>query len=279
MARSKRKSSTRKGFRTGRRSGGGVFWYALGAIIALGLLGAAGFWQFKTSREMAFDTETLCPSPSGPVAMTAILFDLTDPLTKAQSNQLAQYIEQEFSSAAAGTQFTMGVVSEDAASWGATEPLCKPIMAQDASALTQNLAMVRDRYEAGFIAPMRRNLAHMTSATGANSSPIMESLQGLVADSRGFLTFSGARKLIVVSDLLQHSDVMSFYRGDDWQSFAASHAYQRLGHTLSGAEIMLFAVPRDVERIRDPAVIEDFWLRYFDLQGAKLPRFRALGDL
>ena len=138
MARSKRKSSTRKGFRTGRRSGGGVFWYALGSIIALGLLGAAGFWQFKTSREMAFDTETLCPSPSGPVAMTAILFDLTDPLTKAQSSQLAQYIEQEFSSAAAGTQFTMGVVSEDAASWGATEPLCKPIMAQDARADSPN---------------------------------------------------------------------------------------------------------------------------------------------
>lgn len=253
--------------------------YLLGAVIALGLLGAAGWWANRTSTEMAVNAETLCSITTGPVAETVILFDLTDPLATAQTSQLLQYLEREFANAMIGTQFTLGVVSENSADWGATPPLCKPHSEKDVSSLTQNVPLVKQRYEERFLAPLEANLQRMISASGAKSSPIMESLQALTAGTPGFLTFTGPRKVILVSDLLQHSDAMSFYRGDDWQSFAASPAFQRLGHTLEGAEIEIFAVPRVVDKIKDPAVVEDFWLRYFDLQGANLPKVHSLGDL
>lgn len=253
--------------------------YIVGAIVALGLLGLAGWWMNRTSGEMAVDADTLCPLVTGPVAETVILFDLTDPLAPAQTSQLLQYLEREFADAAIGTQFTLGVVSEDPADWGATPALCKPHSDKDVSSLTQNVPLVKQRYEERFLAPLKASLSGMISASGANSSPIMESLQALIATTPGFLTFPGPRKVILVSDLLQHSDAMSFYRGDDWQSFSNSPAFQRLGRTLDGVEVAVFAVPRVSDKINDPAAVEDFWLRYFDLQGAQLPTLRSLGDL
>ncbi|MCW1918205.1 hypothetical protein NX862_05530 [Rhodobacter sp. KR11] len=264
-------------FRSRRSKGGSPLPYALGAVVALGLLGGAGWWMSRTASTMAVDA-ALCPL-SGPVAETAILFDLTDPMAPAQTAQLRQYLEGEFAGAAVGTQFTMGVVSEDQALWGATDPLCKPASVKDVSSLTQNVTLVQKRFQERFQDPLQVNLDRMISASGAKTSPIMESLQALVADTPGFLTYAGPRKLILVSDLLQNSDAMSFYRGEDWQSFQASPAFARLGRTLDRVDVTIFAVPREVATLKDPKAVEDFWIRYFELQGANLPKLRSLGDL
>ena len=276
MARTKRKP-VRK--RSSRGSGWGAVPYVIGALIAVGVLVAALYLKGQTEDQMAVDPKTLCPVSTGPVAMTAILFDLTDPLTPAQSKQLTQYLDLEIAKATTGTEFTMGVVREDPADWGATEPLCKPRTGDDVSQLTQNVRLVTQRYEERFLTPVRENIQRMIAATAAKQSPIMEALQTLIADTPNFLTYAGPRQVIVVSDLLQHSDAMSFYRGDDWQSFANSVGYSRLGKTLIGADVTIFTVPREVAKIKDPAVIEDFWLRYFDVQGSQLPTFKNLGDL
>ena len=262
-----------------RRGGSSSLPYVVGAVIAFALLAGAGYWMSRTATEMAVDKDTLCPISTGPIAEVIILFDLTDPLAPAQSSQLVQYLEREFRDAPVGTQFTMGVVSEDPVAWGATSPLCKPNTDKDVSAVTQNVKMVRERYEQRFRLPLEANVQKMISASGSNSSPIMESLQALIASTPGFLTFEGPRKVILVSDLLQHSEAMSFYRGDSWSSFASSPAYSRISRTLGGANVEIYAVPRVVEKISDPSVVEDFWLRYFELQGTQLPSIRSLGDL
>lgn len=276
MARPRRRRSSRRS-----RHGGGssIILYVLGALIAVGLLGAAIFYRGQTEQEMAVNPETLCPAATGPVAMTAILFDLTDPLSAAQSKQLLQLIEKEIADASIGTQFTMGIVSEEPDAWGATAPLCKPRSGTDVSTLTQNVSLVEKRYEQQFLAPLHDNIQRMISSTGADHSPIMEAMQTLIADTPGYLTFAGPRKVIVISDLLQNSDAMSFYRGDDWQSFAASPDFLRLNRGLGEVDVVVFAVPRNVAKIKDPRAIEDFWVHYFDAQGTHLPTFKTIGDL
>lgn len=144
MARARRHRSSRR--RSSRNGGSSILLYILGALVAVGLLGAAVFYRNQTEQEMAINPDTLCPLATGPVAMTAILFDLTDPLTQAQSKQLLQLIEKEIADAPIGTQFTMGVVSEQPEAWGATAPLCKPRSGSDVSTLTQNVKLVEERY-------------------------------------------------------------------------------------------------------------------------------------
>lgn len=275
-ARSRRRRHSR-----GRGHGGGL--KTAGIVILAVLLsagmGAGAWWHSRQQRAAAIDQTRLCPTATGPVGMTAILLDLTDALSPAQKSQLLGYLEQEIDDAPQGTQFTLGVVSADPDQWGATPPLCKPQDVSTASALTQNPGLIAKRYRDRFLQPLQDNIARMTAASGAKQSPIMESLQALIADTPGFVTYDGPRRVLLVSDLLQHSDALSFYRGNDWQSFVKSPAYQRLGATLGDAEIRIFQVPRPLEGVDDPAVLEDFWARYFDVQGAHLPVLKRLGDL
>lgn len=275
----RRRRTPRRAGRRGRH--GGVGTPILAAVAALLVASVAGafWWSGQDQKANATDEVTLCPVPDGPTAMTAILIDLTDPISPAQHAQLTALLDREVAEAIRGTQFTMGVVSEDPAGWGASPPLCKPQSRNSASALTQNATLIGRRYRDRFVAPLQDRIATLTGVSGANQSPIMESLQALVAATPGFVTFDGPRRIIIVSDLLQHSEAMSFYRGGDWESFHASPSYQRLGSILSGAEVMLLQIPRPSEGVRDPQILEDFWARYFDVQGAHLPSVKRLGDL
>lgn len=278
MARTRSRSRRSSPRRRGSRKSGTVL-LTMGAIFLSASLAGAFWWSGHEAHANAFDKQTLCPIAAGPAAMTAILVDVTDPLSPAQHSQLLARLEKEIDDAPRGTQFTVGLVSEDPANWGASEPLCKPQDAATANSFTQNAALIDQRYQTAFLEPLQLSLSELVSASGANQSPIMESLQTLVAESSDFVTYEGPRRLVLVTDLLQHSDVLSFYRGGNWESFRESRDYQRIGSTLEDTEVIIYQIPRPAEGVSDPAVLEDFWLRYFDRQGARLPIVNRLGDL
>ncbi|MBV0892604.1 hypothetical protein KTN05_12160 [Paracoccus sp. Z118] len=264
--------------RKSRRRGGPNPLLLLGAAAAVAGIGALFYLQSRTATAMSIDPATLCP-PGGPAGMTAILIDVTDALAPSQAAKLLEFVEEEVRQAPIATQFTLGVVSDDPQRLGSTDALCKPWAGNDVSSLTQNVAAVQERYQEKFHDPLRRSFQDMIAASDATRSPIMEGLQSLVAETPRFVTFDGPKEIIIVSDLLQHSDAMSFYRGEDWQGFMASPASQRLSDSLHGVDVSVYLIPRPAEGVDDPAVIEDFWVRYFDVQGANLPRIRRLGDL
>jgi outer membrane protein OmpA-like peptidoglycan-associated protein len=118
----------------------------------------------------------------------------------------------------------------------------------------------------------------------ATRSPIMESLQALIAEtpllvedrSRG--GDQRERRLLIVSDMLQNSEAVSFYRGQEWADFQASRDFVRLGRNLHDVEVEILRLPRDEPAIRDRNAVEHFWVRYFDYQGAGV-RARTIGDL
>ena len=119
----------------------------------------------------------------------------------------------------------------------------------------------------------------------ASRAPIMESLQVLVAETPLLVQGNSApgdrrdrRRIIIVSDMLQNSDVVSFYRGQEWADFQASRDFARLGRNLNGALVEVLRLPRDEPAIRDPEAVDHFWVRYFDYQGADIST-RTIGDL
>jgi outer membrane protein OmpA-like peptidoglycan-associated protein len=118
----------------------------------------------------------------------------------------------------------------------------------------------------------------------SSRSPIMESLQALVAETP-LLVEDGLRasdrrdrRIVIISDMLQNSDVVSFYRGQEWDDFQASRDFARLGRNLHGAAVDVLRLPRNEPAIRDPGAVDHFWVRYFDYQGASV-RARTIGDL
>ncbi|HEU0222720.1 MAG TPA: hypothetical protein VFR34_11005, partial [Paracoccaceae bacterium] len=276
MARSaiRRGGGTR--FGTARRSQGEGAWLWWLLIVISVLAMAAGFFAVQWVRRSGqIDAATLCPA-DGPAGVLVAVLDLTDPLSPAQSARLRGELQREIEASPAGTMISVGLVSADPANWGARFALCKPREGKEASELYENPGLIAERYEKGFREPLDATLGAMIGRAAEKSSPIMEGLQAVIAATPGFADSKGSRRLLVASDLLQHSEVLSFYRGEDWEHFAASRDFTRLAGNLEGVEVLLLRVPRPQARIAEPAAVEDFWANYFDHQLAASVRSRVL---
>ena len=260
-----------------RRSGAGqAGWWALIAATVAAL--AAGLVFVLENRPPSIDEATLCPEEAGPAAGVVILLDLTDPLGRTQHERLTGILARTVKEAQTDTLFAVGAVEAGPGERGAKFGLCKPLEGRKANELYQNPALVRKRYEEKFKKPLDAMLDEMLAARPADRSPIMESLQALLASTPGFLDAKYPRRILIVSDLFENSAAFSFFRGGTWQTFVRSPDFRRLAKNMNGIDIEIHRLPRSSAKV-DNADVEDFWVNYFDQAGVRKLSTRWLGDL
>lgn len=263
--------------RKGRRNHGNAKWYLAIVICTALVVGVMMGSQLLISKAR-IDETTLCHT-SGALNVTAILLDLTDPLSSTQQKRLSVILEREFSSSDTDTMISLGVVSEDPAKWGAQFTKCKPETGETANALYENPTIIAQRYAREFVQPVHATLTSMLTGKAENRSPIMEALQSLISQTPSFTSVRGQRKIIIVSDMLQNSGTLSFYSGHGWDYFAKNNGVARLAGNLSGVTVKIIRIPRSGHNIPSNDITEGFWSRYFDKQGSRPPTVTSLGDL
>lgn len=265
-------------YRRRRRGHGLPPWLAaLGILMLVVLVGAGGWFAYQQMQADRIDAATLCPV-DGATGSLAILLDMTDPLGATQAINLKAELSEFVMGSPRGTLVGLGRVSDQPGELGAAFAACRPMTGAEGGDLTRNSEMLEAQFQERFLKPFRAEVSSLLDAREAKNSPIMEGLQALLGGMRTVATHGGVRRAVIVSDLLQHSDAMSFYRGDDWNSFKASSSYARLAHTLEGTDVILIRVPRPSARV-DAAAVDDFWVRYLEAQGADSVDVKILGDL
>jgi hypothetical protein len=276
MARRRSKPARRKSRRRGQ-SNSNALWY-LAIVVCVALVVGVGFLAQKLIASGQVDEATLCHT-GGALNATAVLLDLTDPLSPTQQARLKTILANEVSGSSVDTMMALGVVSEDPGNWGARFAKCKPATGEDANGLYENRTIIAERYAREFTDPIQDTLQAMLTGATENQSPIMEALQSLVSETPDFTRAKGHRKIIIVSDMLQHSDNLSFYRGQGWDYFTQQNGAQRLAGNLSGVNVEILRIPRTGGKIPSAEITEGFWTRYFDKQGSRPPSVSSLGDL
>lgn len=277
--RSRKKVARRRpagGRRSRSRSNNNALWIAV-IIGCLGLVVGVGFVASNLIEGGKINEATLCHS-SGATNVTSVLLDLTDPLSTTQQARLKTILANEVEASTEDTMIALGVVSEDPARWGAMFAKCKPASGSDANGLYENPAIIEARYDEEFIKPIQATLQAMLNGDVENQSPIMEALQSLISETPDFTRIRGHRKIIIVSDMLQHSDTLSFYRRQGWDYFADQNGERRLAGNLTGVSVEILRIPR-AGKIPPKEITEGFWTRYFDKQGTRPPLVSSLGDL
>ena len=262
-----------------RRGEGGALGVVLAGLAIVAMIGVAGlvfFWSYFSSQGPRIDEASLCPE-TGPTAHLAILVDTTDPMSLTLLEAARQQIERKIEEAAVHTRISFATVNPDMETRGdAFFSMCKPQSGKDASILTQNPDIVEEGFRTGFADPVSGAMGALLRVPEAQGSPIMESIQEFAARIPGFAVTEVPRELVLMSDLMQHSDNFSFYRGGDWKSFASARGPTRFGSAYDGATVTVLRIPRLPERAE---IIDDFWVRYFDAQGFDDIRVTRLGDL
>lgn len=265
--------------RSGRRKPGWIDkagWLAV-VIAVVALLG--GVFAISFDKPEGVD-EMLCPKVRGPAAGLVVLLDLTDPLNKTQHKRLREIVDRRIADAVPDTLIAVGAVRTEVNARGVDFVSCKPRDGKQADDLYENPRMIAEQYEKKFRDPLDAIISGMLQSPAAKSSPIMESLQALLVGVAGFVDAQYPKRVVIVSDLLQHSPVFSFYRGDNWRRFVRSPAAQRLAGRLKDVTVEICRVPRPNARVNN-AEVDNFWVNYFERAGVSriFTSTCPLGDL
>jgi len=211
-----------------------------------------------------------CPEDGSYAAQVAVLVDPSDSLTSVQRSVVPRILETiEFD---VPTTAEIRVYALAQAGRGDTASLlrtCVPTHPDDVSSFTGNPRIAEREYEE-FATSLRSELSTLLDVEGDVVSPLIEGIQVAVVNAFQPRTSNIPRHLMIVSDMLQNSAAMSFYReAVDFGPLSRNPDYGTLRVDLSGVEVSVFLLARSGEAGRLQAGnMRRFWEDYFLDQGA-----------
>lgn len=249
-----------------RREKGPWFWRSAIALMltsVFGLFAAAAIHQ-----PPATDPETGCRLDREDPVHTIVLVDQSDPFNATDLDWVRTLLDGEARSLPRHGRLTL-VVPNSASPYDPVQVFtgCSPGSAAESNPIFQNPKMIAAAWERKFHAPLMVEADESLRDTVAPSSPLMEAMYTL-ADRPDFQPQVPVRRLILVSDLMQHSPGFSMYKsGADADAWAdSSLADMRAG--LEGVEVVARIVPRQ-EYPLPLGDVKVFWRDWFAGAGAE----------
>lgn len=263
MARRKRRRSN---------SGGGIgTTVGIGALVLIiaALVGTFGYFKFKASQNVALDPETFCPI-EGPVSTTAVLLDLTDPVAKPTLDDLKNRFDALMGEVPEGGKLAVFGLTEQTSEIDLKVAVCNPGDGKNVDPITSNPRLAHQRWEDAYRQPLGAFIEGLSNEASASYSPIMAGIQQIALTEFNSRREGGGRRLIVVSDMLEHTDVFSHYReGTSMAAYEAGPADDMFRTDLQGVSVTVMLIQR-LNPPASPVQLSDFWTRWFGDYKAEL---------
>lgn len=241
-----------------------------GVLIAISALVLAGIFVWNQMNTGPDLDSANCPEDRRYAAQISILIDPSDSLTTVQRSVIPRILETIEFDAPATAEIRIYPLAQ-AGRGDSTSVLraCVPAHPDGVSPITGNPQIAAREYEE-FSTSVRGELSDLLDAQEDSISPLLEGIQVAVVSAFQPRTSNMPRQLMIVSDMLQNSQTMSFYReAIDFGSLSRNPDYSTLRVDLSGVEVTVFLLARGGEagRIQDENM-RQFWEDYFLDQGA-----------
>jgi hypothetical protein len=185
-------------------------WLLIFSIIILLTLLVLAAWSSITKKKL--DQVTLCEIGT-PSQVVAILIDKTGGFNENQQRIVSRAIIKEIETLSVGHRLAIYDVDPKKFKGLSTAVFdkCKPRDGSDANQFIENKQMLAKQFNKDFASQVKGITEEATQALEASRSPILESLTDLAT----IYTLESDQKLarvVLISDLLQHTDTISFYR-------------------------------------------------------------------
>lgn len=241
-------------------------------IVAVAILAGASYGYMALLQDrVEVDPESMCPV-SGPMEITAVFIDSTDPFSAIQQDYLSKYFSELLGSVETGAMIQVYSASDFATS--GFEPIvsiCDPGDGDEASEWTANPERIKKKWRELFDEPLRQSVLTGMTRDGADTSPLMKMIQSLSIQAFPLSKRDVSLNLVVVSDMLEHTaDYSQYSDGNDFGAVARRPFFSHVTPNLAGVNVTVLYVARTrLERLQttDHA---DFWGDYFSHFGAIL---------
>lgn len=170
----------------------------------------------------SIDEVTNCPASTKEEVV--FIIDLTDTLNRTQDSIVREVIRSKVFAADRQTRFSFYLITEDINDFDIYLTICNPGDGSDANEFIANKRRLYEKWEQGFKIHIDDIMHLLTITPEARYSPIIESIK-IASVERFFNSKAGRKKLILISDLLQHSTGFTNYRMDYSPESATSNPY------------------------------------------------------
>lgn len=250
-----------------RRSDRGPwFWRGMIALmlgVVFGLFALVAFNQPPTVM-----ADTGCRMDRKDPAHTVLLIDQSDPFNPNDLGWVYEFVDAEARSLPKYGRLTvMTPNAENPYDPKVIFVACSPGSAAEANPIFSNPKMIEQTWQTDFYEPLIAEVEKALLDTRQPSSPLSEAIYS-IADRADFQEGKGRRRVVLVSDLMQHSEGFSFYRvGADYDAYLGS----KLAETspkMNKVEVVARIVPRQIYDL-PMADVKAFWRAYFSEAGAE----------
>lgn len=221
------------------------FFIILGVIIVV--IGIAFFRYQLQENKITLDPVTLCPVTAPSPKYVALVFDKSDNYNLIQKHFLKRFFTQFKKKLAPGTKISIYLIDET--SKNTVLPylvVCAPRTGKDANVFYENPRIITERWQEKFESPLDEVINGALQAGNASFSPIMEALQVVSLSAFPENATLADKKIILISDMLQHTPEWSHYRGQlDVLKLKKTSYYQRINTDLRNAEVNILYVRRE----------------------------------
>ncbi|EJK87166.1 hypothetical protein [Rhizobium sp. AP16] len=263
MARRKRRSR-------GGSSAGLIIATVCLAVLSLGIVGAYGWLRYKANGNVAVDQVSLCPV-DGPKSETAILLDVTDPISDTTALDLRNQFQKIVADVPVGGAIDIYALTAKEGELIQTFHGCNPGSGANVDEWTSNPRLAQARWEKGFQKPLADIAGKLNVGEAGKLSPIMAAIQKINLEVFASAAPGTPKHLYIASDMLEHTDAFSNYRdGASYQKFQASPARDKYRTSLDGVmvKIIAFQRPNTKFSMEDLANFWAQWIKnnngYFD---------------
>lgn len=233
------------------------------AALSLVIVGGYIWLSLRAASAPAIDAASLCPA-TGPTSVTAVLLDVTDPITATTTIDLRNQFQKVVSSIPIGGSLQIYALTEKEGELRPTFSGCNPGSGNSVDIWTSNPRLAQDRWEKGFEKPLEDISKDITRGDVGRASPIMAAIQQINLTAFGQLPSGIPKSLYVASDMIEHTKYFSNYRdGVSYAKFQHSPARDKFRTSLDGVSIKLLAFQRPGMKFTMEQ-LADFWASWIN---------------
>ena len=238
------------------------------AILIVAMIGVFAFLKIRASGHVPLDKITMCPE-SGPVSVTAVLMDTTDPITDITKSQLKTQFDKIVASLPVGGLMEIYNLTDVQSELKLLFAACNPGDGSDVDELTDNPRLRKKRWKDAFDDPLQRiRTEEIGSGSIGSQSPIMAGVQRVKVDLFDRKDIADIPKtLVVASDMIEHTKFYSQYTsGIDYAVFDKSAAKREFRTSLDDVDVKILYFERSGMKF-NPLDHVKFWAKWFEERG------------
>ena len=225
-------------------------------------------------------SDDLCLANEAPKSVVVVVVDASGEFTEVQQRALRDRFYRALDRLApsddptrpVGAEVRVDIYNANAPLGRLIEPVfsrCSTPELSGLQLLAGNAARERREYEQEFAQPLDDIIRSLVAGQSSRTSPILESLTAAVEQSLAGRTSDQRHSIILVSDLLQNSDLVTFYGGSrvpDFSAFLDLPGRHEVSPDLRGATLCPIVINRstDNEDRLQTGHLVDWWARYSD---------------